>query len=74
VIHDFITVPDTTRHPEVLSDDRYDAERNLIRKELERVTMFAEAARNHPDADISGVPTTDRSLQEIKRRYNLLTA
>jgi DNA phosphorothioation system restriction enzyme len=74
VIHDFITVPDTTRHPEVLSDDRYDTERNLIRKELERVTMFAEAARNHPDADISGVPTTDRSLQEIKRRYNLLTA
>ena len=74
VIHDFITVPDTTRHPEVLSEDRYDAERTLIRKELERVTMFADAARNHPDADIKGVPTTDRSLQEIKRRYNLLTA
>lgn len=73
VIHDFITVPDTTRHPEVLSDDRYEAERNLIRKELERVTMFADAARNHPDADISGVPTTERSLQSIKRRYNLLT-
>lgn len=73
VIHDFITIPDTTRHPAILSDDRYGAERNLIRKELERVTMFAEAARNHPDADISGVPTTDRSLQEIKRRYNLLT-
>lgn len=74
VIHDFITIPDTNRHPEVLSDDRYDAERTLIRKELERVTTFAEAARNHPDADIDGVPTTDRSLQEIKRRYNLLTA
>lgn len=74
VIHDFITVPDTTRHPEVLSDDRYDAERTLIRKELERVTMFVDAARNHPDADIDNVPTTDRSLQDIKRRYNLLTA
>lgn len=73
VIHDFITIPDTNRHPEFLSDDRYDAERTLIRKELERVTTFAEAARNHPDADIDGVPTTDRSLQQIKRRYNLLT-
>jgi superfamily II DNA or RNA helicase len=73
-IHDFITIPDTTRHPEVLSDDRYDAERTLIRKELERVTTFANSARNHPDADVDGVPTTDQSLQEIKRRYDLLTA
>jgi superfamily II DNA or RNA helicase len=73
VIHDFITVPDTSRHPEVLSDDRYDAERTLIRKELERVTTFAESARNHPDADVDGVPTTEPSLQAIKRRYNLLT-
>jgi len=74
VIHDFITVPDTSRHPQVLSDDRYEAERTLIRKELERVTTFANAARNHPDADIEAVPTSDRSLQEIKRRYDLLTA
>lgn len=74
VIHDFITVPDTTRHPEVLSDDQYDAERTLIQKELKRVTTFADAARNHPDAVVDGVPTSDRSLQTIKRRYNLLTA
>lgn len=74
VIHDFITVPDTTRHPEVLSDDRYDAERALIQKELERVSTFATAARNHPDADVDGVPTTDGSLQEVKRRYDLLSA
>lgn len=74
VIHDFITVPDTARHPEVLSEDRYDVERKLIRKELERVTMFADAAKNHPDANIDDVPTTDGSLQEIKRRYDLLTA
>jgi superfamily II DNA or RNA helicase len=73
VIHDFVTVPDTTRHPEVLSDDRYDVERTLIKKELERVSTFAAAARNHPDADVDGVPTTDRSLQEVKRRYNLLS-
>lgn len=74
VIHDFITVPDTIRHPEVLSDDQYNAERTLIRKELERVTEFAESARNHPDADVEGIPTTERSLQEVKRRYDLLTA
>lgn len=74
IIHDFITIPDTTRHPEVLSDDRYNAERTLIKKELERVTTFADAARNHPDAGVDGVPTTDGSLQEVKRRYDLLTA
>ncbi|WP_267644093.1 DEAD/DEAH box helicase family protein [Haloarchaeobius amylolyticus] len=72
VIHDFITIPDTTRHPEVLSDDRYNAERTLIRKELGRVSTFADSARNHPDADIDGVPTTSRSLQEVRRRYDLL--
>ncbi|MFB6197251.1 MAG: type III restriction endonuclease subunit R, partial [Halobacteriaceae archaeon] len=74
VIHDFITVPDTTRHPGFLSDDRYNAERTLIKKELERVTTFADAARNHPDADVAGVPTTEQSLQEIRRQYDLLTA
>lgn len=74
IIHDFITIPDTTRHPEVLSDERYDAERTLIKKELQRVTTFADAARNHPDAGVDGVPTTEGSLQEVKRRYDLLTA
>lgn len=74
VIHDFITIPDTSRHPEVLADDQYNAERTLIRKELERVTTFANSARNHPDADVDGVPITERSLQDIKRRYDLLAA
>ncbi len=73
VIHDFITIPDTSRHPELLSDDRYDAERTLIQKELERVSTFAQSAMNHPDADVDGVPTSDRSLQEVKRRYELLS-
>jgi superfamily II DNA or RNA helicase len=73
VIHDFLTVPDTTRHPEMLTSEEYETERTLIRKELERVSTFADAARNHPDADVDGVPTTNRSLQQIKRRYNLLT-
>lgn len=72
VIHDFITIPDTQRHPEMLSDDQYEIERTLIRKELERVSMFAETARNHPDADVDGVPTSTGSLQEVKRRYDLL--
>jgi len=72
VIHDFITVPDMDRHPELLSEDRYEAERRLIQKELERVSTFAESARNHPDADIDGVATTERSLQELKRHYDLL--
>lgn len=74
VIHDFITVPDTTRHPEMLSEDQYDAERRLIEKELERVSTFADAARNHPDADVDGVPTSDGSLQAVKRRYDLLAS
>ncbi|GAA0291660.1 DEAD/DEAH box helicase family protein [Halarchaeum salinum] len=73
VIHDFITIPDTSRHPELHSDDRYRAERKLIEGELERVSTFAEGARNHPDADIDGVPTSPTSLREVKRRYNLLT-
>jgi superfamily II DNA or RNA helicase len=73
VIHDFITVPDTTRHPEMLSDDQFSTERTLIRKELERVSTFASAARNHPDADVTGVPTTEQTLQSVKRRYDLLT-
>ena len=73
VIHDFITVPDTSRHPELHSDERYRAEENLIESELERVSTFAEGARNHPDADVDGVPTSSTSLREVKRRYGLLT-
>jgi superfamily II DNA or RNA helicase len=72
VIHDFITVPDTSRHPAILSDSEFETERTLIRKELERVSTFADAARNHPDAEVDGVPTTPRTLQAIKRRYDLL--
>ncbi|AWB28518.1 DEAD/DEAH box helicase family protein [Halococcoides cellulosivorans] len=74
VIHDFVTVPDTSRHPKILSDGQYEVERTLIRKELERVSTFTDSARNHPDAEVDGVPTTDGTLQKIKRRYNLLGA
>lgn len=72
VIHDFITVPDTNTHPEFLAEDQQQSERSLIRKELKRALTFAESARNHPDAEVDGVPTTEGSLQELKRRYNLL--
>ena len=74
VIHDFVTVPDTSRHPELLSKSEYSAERTLIRKELERVSTFTAAARNHPDAEVDGVPTTDGSLQSLRRRYDLLSS
>lgn len=73
VIHDFVTVPDIDRNPEVLSAEAYETERTLVRKELQRVATFARAARNHPDADVDGVPTTDSTLQEVRRKYELLT-
>ncbi len=74
VIHDFITIPDTGQHPEMLTDEEYAAERKLIENELDRVSMFAECARNHPDADVRGIPTSNRTLQSVKRRYELLTS
>jgi superfamily II DNA or RNA helicase len=72
VIHDFITVPDTSGHPEMLSDEKFDAERSLIRNELRRVSMFVDSARNHPDADVDGIPTSTETLQSLKQRYDLL--
>jgi superfamily II DNA or RNA helicase len=72
VIHDFITVPSVNGQPAFLSDSEFDVERRLLEKELERVSTFAEAARNHPDAEVDGVPTTGGSLQRLKRQYDLL--
>lgn len=72
VIHDFITVPDADTHPEYLGETRYSSERSLVRTELERASTFADAARNHPDAEVTNIPTTDGSLQELKREYDLL--
>lgn len=70
VVHDFIVSP-----PKRLADGDgpvFSSERSLVRKELERVMMFAESARNHPNADVDGIPTSDTSLQDLKRRFNLL--
>lgn len=72
VIHDFIVAPPYERHPSLLDDDIFNSERRLVEKELERVNTFAEAARNHPDADIDGIPTDGGALRELKRNYNLL--
>jgi superfamily II DNA or RNA helicase len=74
VIHDFITVPETQGGLTSLSGDSYTAERSLFEKELRRVSMFAADALNHPDAEVDGVPTTGGSLQQLKRRYDLLDA
>lgn len=74
VIHDFITVPEMQGGITSLSGNTYTAERSLFEKELRRVSMFADDALNHPDAEVDGVPTSDGSLQELKRRYDLLDA
>jgi superfamily II DNA or RNA helicase len=73
VIHDFITIPDLSAYPEMLSDDEYSAERSMIRKELNRVSTFADSARNHPDADVDDIPSTEGTLQQLKRKYELLS-
>lgn len=71
VIHDFVVVPPHGRHPELLEADRFSVERSLVRRELRRVSTFAEAAINHPDADVDGVATSGGSLQALKRQYDL---
>jgi predicted helicase len=74
VIHDFVVVPGMNRPTSAMTGDSYDAERSLLKKELDRVSLFAESAINHPDAEVSGVPTSEGSLQNLKRKYDLLDA
>jgi superfamily II DNA or RNA helicase len=70
VIHDFIIAPPTAAFDRVEAD-QFSAERSLLEKELSRVQLFAGSARNHPDAEVDGIPTDDSSLQSLKERYNL---
>lgn len=70
VIHDFVVAPPKRVFTDETSDE-FSTERSLIRKELQRVELFAGAARNHPDADVAGIATGGRSLQELKQEYNL---
>lgn len=72
VIHDFIVAPPYRKHPNLLDDDIFNTERRMVKKELERVNTFAEAARNHPDADLASIPSGDGSLRELKKKYNLM--
>ena len=70
VIHDFVVAPPSMAGGK-LSDDEFKSERRLVQKELERVNLFSEAARNHPDDDVPGLPTSSGSLSELKTIYNL---
>lgn len=70
VIHDFVVAPPMGALQDE-SAEEFSAERSLIQKELQRVELFAESARNHPDADVDGIPTSERTLQSLKETYNL---
>lgn len=71
VIHDFVVAPPAEIRETDGANDRFATERKLVRSELERVALFAEPARNHPDADVRGIPTDAGAVGELKRRFNL---
>lgn len=71
VIHDFIVAPPSDiRLGE--SKSVFNLERRLVQKELQRASTFAEAAKNHPDAELASIPTSQESLSDLKRDFNLL--
>lgn len=72
VIHDFIMKPPRPISNTSGTGEEFRAEQSLVRKELQRVNHFATAARNHPDADVRGIPTGSNKLQQLKRRFDLL--
>lgn len=59
-IYDFLAVPP----PDVIDAETWKTERRLVQRELERVTRFAELARNGPQALAE--------LRELRDRYDLL--
>lgn len=71
VIHDFIVAPPSEIRDATADDERFKTERNLVRQELERVNLFGEAARNHPDADVQGISTDAGAIGALKREFNL---
>lgn len=71
VIHDFVVAPPGAL-PASADDSIFNMERNLLRKELARVSTFADAAKNHPDADLGAIPTSAGSLADLKKDFNLL--
>jgi len=71
IIHDFIVAPPSdVRLGE--SDSVFNLERRLVQKELQRASTFAKSAKNHPDSNLSSVPTSPTSLAELKKDFNLL--
>jgi DNA phosphorothioation system restriction enzyme len=72
VIHDFIVAPPAAVRADAKEDSEFNMERSLIQKELKRVSMFAENAKNHPDAALSSIPTSSESIAELKKDFNLL--
>lgn len=63
-IHDFIVIPRNIEEIEKVDYKTFNIERKLIKKELQRLTEFANLSINGPEASIK--------LLEIKKKYNLL--
>ncbi len=62
-VYDFLVVP--AQDPLGLSDEVFNIERNLLRRELQRASQFASLARNGPRAM--------NTLLDFQQRYHLLT-
>lgn len=71
IIHDFVVAPPTEVRKSG-EDSLFSLERNLVQKELQRVSTFGESALNHPDAQIPGIPTSTGSIRQLKKDFNLL--
>jgi superfamily II DNA or RNA helicase len=71
IIHDFIVAPPSdVRFGE--SESIFNLERRLVRKELQRASTFADCAKNHPDSELTSIPTSKKSLADLKKDFNLL--
>lgn len=71
VIHDFIVAPPMSVRS-AGGPSEFDIERRMVKKELNRVSTFADAAKNHPDAELQRIPTSPHSLSKLKQDFNLL--
>lgn len=72
VIHDFVVAPPTASIAPGDPESTFQIERNLLKKELRRVATFADHAKNHPDAELARIPTSEGSIADIKQNFNLL--
>lgn len=63
-IHDLIVIPPIIDYMGNIEPHQFNLERNLLEKELRRVSYFAALAQNGPVAQ--------GKLQDIKQKYNLL--